>query len=151
MDLNVLTGLMTFFLGGVHFAIDLTLVKEVATQATMVPSSKGLPGFVAGYLKLREMEIPVVDIKGLFTGKGGSVSGAVIVVSIEGRVLGFVVDDTHDIDIIDPGEQFDIETPAGDEPFKEIISAFVVTGGARYALIDLNSILSDEVRSQLLG
>jgi purine-binding chemotaxis protein CheW len=100
--------LVTFQLGEEEFAIDILSVQEIIRmmQITRVPQS---PPEVEGVVNLRGQITPVVDLRKRF-GMESLAHGAdarIIVVEVQGRVLGFVVDQVNEVlridrSIVDP-------------------------------------------------
>lgn len=90
--------LVSFVVGAEEFAVPILSVQEINRMLpiTRVPQS---PEFVEGVINLRGRIIPVIDLRkrfGLSTTDHSSAS-RIIVVEVEGRVIGFVVDRVHEV------------------------------------------------------
>jgi purine-binding chemotaxis protein CheW len=85
--------LATFLLDREEYGVDVRLVQEIRrlTEITPVPRA---PAFIKGVINLRGRIIPVVDLKRkLALGEVASSRAArIMVVKIEGRLLGLLVD-----------------------------------------------------------
>lgn len=90
--------LVSFVVGNEEFAVPILTVQEInrMMQITRVPQS---PMFVEGVINLRGRIIPVIDLRrrfGLETQNHNSDS-RIIVVEVEERTLGFVVDKVQEV------------------------------------------------------
>jgi purine-binding chemotaxis protein CheW len=90
--------LVSFVVGNEEFAVPILTVQEInrMMQITRVPQS---PMFVEGVINLRGRIIPVIDLRrrfGLETQDHNSDS-RIIVVEVEERTLGFVVDKVQEV------------------------------------------------------
>ncbi len=91
--------LVSFFLGEDEFGADILMVQEIIRiqPITRVPNA---PHFVEGVINLRGKVIPIVDLR-----KRLNVSGTaedprkvrVIVVDVEGKITGFIVDSVSQV------------------------------------------------------
>jgi purine-binding chemotaxis protein CheW len=94
--------LVTFELGEEEFAIDILAVREInrMLQITRVPQS-GVE--VEGVINLRGHIIPVVDLRTRFgmVKLDSSSESRIIVVDVNDRTIGFVVDKVHEVLRID--------------------------------------------------
>ena len=99
--------LVTFEVGNEEFAIDILTVREInrLMELTRVPQS---PPDVEGVINLRGRIIPVIDLRrrfGLGEAKRDDKT-CIVVVEVNKRVLGFLVDCVHEVlrissDIVD--------------------------------------------------
>lgn len=94
--------LVTFEVGGEEFAVDILSVQEInrMMDLTRVPQA---PPEVEGVINLRGKIIPVLDLRkrfGMDTGER-SEQNRIVVVEINKRVLGFIVDRVHEVLRID--------------------------------------------------
>lgn len=94
--------LVTFAVGSEEFAIDILSVQEINRMMalTRVPES---PPEVEGVINLRGRIIPVVDLRKRFRMPAGERSehSRIVVVEVEGRTTGFIVDRVHEVLRID--------------------------------------------------
>ncbi len=94
--------LVTFGIGEEEFGVDILAVQEInrMMELTRVPQS---PPEVEGVINLRGKIIPVLDMRkkfGLATAEHSEQS-RIIVVEVQGRTLGFIVDRVHEVLRID--------------------------------------------------
>ena len=96
--------LVTFEVGSEEFAIPILSVQEInrMMEITRVPQS---PPFVEGVINLRGKIIPVVDLRQRFGMETAERNGdnRIIVVEVNGRVIGFTVDRVNEVLRIDHG------------------------------------------------
>ncbi|MEX2673365.1 MAG: chemotaxis protein CheW [Phycisphaeraceae bacterium] len=105
--------LVTFQVGAENFGIDILTVQEIIRMMpiTCVPQS---PPCVEGVLNLRGRMIPIVDLRKRFDLPVGDTSKdkRIVVVDLDGRTLGFIVDRVDrvfriDASIIEPSPESD--------------------------------------------
>lgn len=90
--------LVSFKLGEEEFAVDILLVQEINRMAeiTLVPKA---PAFVEGVINLRGKIVPVVNLRARFglAGAGSNAEARIVVVNVENRVLGLLVDSVSEV------------------------------------------------------
>jgi purine-binding chemotaxis protein CheW len=90
--------LVTFKLGSEEFALDILLVQEInrRVEITKVPKT---PEFVEGVINLRGKIVPVLDLRKRFglAGREFTAQSRIIVVNIDKRVLGLMVDSVSEV------------------------------------------------------
>lgn len=90
--------LVSFGVGSEEFAVNILQVQEINRMMTItkVPES---PECVEGVINLRGRIIPVVDLRKRFDMELTKhvESSRIIVVEVDGRVLGFIVDCVHEV------------------------------------------------------
>lgn len=141
---------VVFKLGDEEYGVPITQVKEInrLTNATKVPRS---PVFVEGIINLRGQIIPIVDMKKRFDLPLTEYTGdaRIIVIQVNGNTFGVEVDSVSEVLRINSSS---IE-PA--PPMVCSIDAEYITGVAKVGerlliLLDLDRLLSDEEKVQLL-
>lgn len=95
--------IVTFEVGREEFAIDILAVQEIVRmmQITRVPHS---PPAVKGVVNFRGQITPVVDLRqrfGLEAREEQDKDARIIVIEVQGRILGFIVDRVHEVLRID--------------------------------------------------
>ena len=143
--------LVSFFLGEEEFGADILMVQEIIRMQaiTRVPNA---PHFVEGVINLRGKVIPIVDLR-----KRLNVSGTVddtrkirvIVVDVEGKITGFIVDSVSQVLRI---PQSTIE--AAPSIVNAGIDSEYITGVSKLddkllILLDFNKILSKREKQEL--
>ena len=90
--------LVTFDVAGEEFAVDILAVREINRMMTLtrVPNS---PPEVEGVINLRGKIIPVIDLRRRFglTQSDHSQDSRIVVVEVNERVVGFIVDRVHEV------------------------------------------------------
>lgn len=95
--------LVGFIIGKEYFGVDILMVQEIirATPITAVPNS---PEFVEGVINLRGSIIPVIELRkrlNLFMQDSKPEDSWILILNIEGRVTGFIVDSVTEVLKID--------------------------------------------------
>lgn len=95
---------VVFAVGRSEYAVSISAVKEVVpwTQPTPVPEA---PPIVEGVVDLRGDIIPVVDLGRRFrtTRLKQAVDSRIMVIEVDGRRAGFIVDDVTEVHTLVPG------------------------------------------------
>jgi purine-binding chemotaxis protein CheW len=90
--------LVTFKLENEEFGVDILKVQEINRMLTItkIPNA---PPFVEGVINLRGKIIPIVDLRKRlgFNGKAYDKSTRIIVVELDGLILGFIVDSVSEV------------------------------------------------------
>jgi len=90
--------LVTFKLENEEFGVDILKVQEINRMLTItkIPNA---PSFVEGVINLRGKIIPIVDLRKRlgFNSRAYDKSTRIIVVELDGLVLGFIVDSVSEV------------------------------------------------------
>ena len=89
-----ITQLTAFKVGDEEYVVDILRIREIIRPLPVTPVRRG-PRFVEGVISLRGSVIPVVDMRrrfGLPPLESDSSKRRVIILVIDGRVLGLIVD-----------------------------------------------------------
>lgn len=90
--------LVSFKLGEEEFGVDILKVQEInrMTNVTKVPNS---PFFVEGVINLRGRVIPIIDLRTRLNlaKKEWDKDTRIIVVELDGKIVGFVVDSVSEV------------------------------------------------------
>lgn len=135
---------LTFSLAGEHYGVDILAVREIRgwARVTRVPQS---PPFVLGVLNLRGAIVPIMDLRLRFglPEKEREPTTVTIIVAIDGRHFGMVVDGVSDV--------LDVDAAAisGVPDFGQAIDNDYLSGLAPYAegmamLLDVRKLLRTE-------
>jgi purine-binding chemotaxis protein CheW len=89
---------LTFTLSSEEYGVDIMTVREIKgwTETTRLPNS---PDFMRGVMNLRGLIIPIFDLRARFSHKltEASASHVVIILAVNGRNIGVLVDTVSDI------------------------------------------------------
>jgi purine-binding chemotaxis protein CheW len=148
---NELLQLVTFHLGNDEFAVDILNIQGInrMVEITKVPNS---PQYVEGIICLRGNILPIIDLRkrlGLPV-KEYDKATRFIVVEIENRVIGFIVDNVNEVLRIKRNIT---------EPPPAIVSGIdsdYITSVAKLEdriiiLLDLNKVLTDKQKAELIA
>jgi len=90
--------LVSFLLENETFAVEITKVREIILicEITAIPES---PSYVKGVINLRSSVIPVIDLRGLLglTETDLTTESRIIVVRVESRMIGVIVDGVDEV------------------------------------------------------
>src|SRR5208337_1036718 len=115
--------LISFTVGAEEYGLELLRVKEVIRmrQITWLPKA---PPCVKGIINLRGDVIPIVDLRERFglAAQEQSAMTRVIVVEVQGRLVGMVVDSASQVVRV-PADQFDPPPPVMGCASKDFITA----------------------------
>lgn len=137
--------LITIQVGAQRFAIDIMAVREIRgwTQSTRLPHA---PPYVLGMINLRGAVLPVLDL-GAKLGLGATAAGTssvVVVVEVQGRQLGLVVDAVCDIITLTEGA---VQPPpeVGEPTIREVVWGVVNSDEGIVTLLSLDAVLPQAV------
>ena len=97
---------VTFSLGEQQYGVDIMAVREIRASNVITPLPSA-PDFVRGVINLRGTIVPIIDLRTRFAlGQTELAQGdiVVVIVSIEGRLSGLLVDDVSDILTVRQGD-----------------------------------------------
>lgn len=136
-----------FILGTFEFGIEVRKVKEIVRYRGMV-KTPATPPFLEGFINLRNIAVPVVDLRKRFSLPAAVFEPVrIIIVSVGGRIAGFVVDSVKDIAI--GGKEVRISPKASKEPWDGCVEATVETGKGIIQILSPTAIFSDDERRAL--
>ncbi|MFD2405361.1 chemotaxis protein CheW [Azorhizophilus paspali] len=94
---------LVFSLGSEEYAIDILKAQEIRSYEN-VTRIANTPNFIKGVTNLRGVIVPIVDLRVKFHFERVEYGGqtVVIVVNVEGRVVGVVVDGVSDVISLSP-------------------------------------------------
>jgi purine-binding chemotaxis protein CheW len=130
-----------FRIGQETFGVPISLVREIV-RVPAITSVPNAPDYIEGVINLRGRIIPVVDLRKRFREKVGEPSkkNRIVVVELEGRLIGLMVNSASEVLRIPPSE---IEAPQ--DVFQEgelnYITGVGKLRGRLIILLDLHKIL----------
>ncbi len=139
----------SFHVGAQEYALDIMQIKEIINpiEITVVPKA---PSFIEGIIELRGAVLPVVDLRKQFALEPTPLSreSKYIIVTLEGHIVGLVVDRVHEVMRIDETEV--LEAPAMATGVDARFVAGVFKRDQRMILtLDIAQILSSSEKSVL--
>ncbi len=142
MDLQ----LVTFHIGNEEFGVDIRKVQEINSMINITKIPKA-PEHVEGVVNLRGKIIPIVSLRAKlnFAEKGLDKSSRILVVELEGTVLGFIVDSVSEVlriteATIEPTPSIVGATDAG------YIEGVINLKDRLLILLDLNRLFGDDLK-----
>ncbi len=140
-----------FFVGDEEYALDIMRIKEIINPVpiTRVPRA---PAFVEGIIELRGAFLPVVDLRKRFglPERAAGRETKYVIVSLEGRVVGLVVDRVTEVSRID-AEQIGEPPEMAVGRQARLFAGAIKSGDRILMLLDLDAVLSPAERDQLRG
>lgn len=145
------TRLLTFYLTEELYAIEIINIKEIIayTKPTKIPKT---PDFLVGVINLRGNIIPVADLRARFLmpKREDSSSAAIVITTLKGVNLGFMVDNVEEV--VPTDASMYSEPPK----FNTSIDSDYIKSMVRYEesvimVLNLNSLFSDKDLENLEG
>jgi len=149
VDSNEILQLVSFKIANEEFGVDILNVQEInkMTQITKVPNA---PDFVEGVINLRGRVIPIIDLRTRLKleKKEHDKDTRIIVVEIDGKTVGFIVDAVKEVlripaNIIEPPPQLATGIDS------DFIRAVGKLEDRLLILIDLEKVLTEKDKEQL--
>lgn len=136
---------VSFAAGAEQYAVDIMSVREIKgwTDVTTLPNQ---PDYVRGVLNLRGAVLPIIDLRCRLGGGHTDTTErhVVVIVAIEGRQIGLLVDAVSDIlSVSDTNIQPVPETNSRDE--QRVFSGFLTEEDQMVAMLDLHRLLGSEL------
>jgi purine-binding chemotaxis protein CheW len=139
--------LITFRAGSQDFCVEAVRVKEIRgwTPATLLPDS---PAYVLGVINLRGAVLPIIDLAARLAlpETEPTARHVVIVVRVDGRLVGLLVDAVCDIVTVDD-EALQPTPSVSCATVEALVAALVNVGDRMVALLALDQILPPEVEA----
>ena len=140
---------ISFSVGAEEYGLELLRVKEVirVREITWLPKA---PSFVKGIINLRGDVIPIIDLRDRFglEALDQTAQTRVIVVEVEGRLMGMVVDSASQVVRI-PADQIDPPPPVMGELSQEFITGVGKLEDKLVILLNVDAILSLDEKEAL--
>lgn len=132
---------ISFTIGDEEYGVDIIAIREIKgwTPTTALPET---PTHMRGVIDLRGAIIPILDLRARFTGQLTEPSSrhVIMVVSVDGRDLGILVDAVADILTVAP-DQIQPVPELEHAQRSESLSGIVAVDGRMVALLDLSHLL----------
>ncbi|MBE5252824.1 chemotaxis protein CheW [Mixta mediterraneensis] len=141
---NVGQEFLVFTLGDEEYGIDILKVQEIRgyDQVTRIANT---PEFIRGVTNLRGVIVPIIDLRVKFSQPGVEYNDntVVIVLNLENRVVGIVVDGVFDVlslthEQIRPAPEFAVTMST------EYLTGLGALGDRMLILVDIEKLLSSE-------
>lgn len=136
---------LTFTLGEEEYGVDIMVVREIKgwTETTRLPNS---PQHMRGVMNLRGLIIPIYDLRARFTKTltQANSSHVVIILAVQGRNIGILVDTVSDILTV---QQSEVKpAPESDEEEEEnYISGLISLDDRMVVLLELEKLFLNDV------
>jgi purine-binding chemotaxis protein CheW len=142
--------LATFLVGSEEYALDIMRIKEIIHPLKITPVPK-VPRFIEGVVELRGAIIPIVDLRKRFDlpMTPQTRSSKYIIVGIEGRIVGLVVDGVGEVLRI--GRADVRATPMLEGDAAQYFQGVCHHGGRIIFVLDIDKVLSSQEKITLAG
>mgnify|MGYP001578499265 CR=1 FL=1 len=142
---------VTFLLGEEEYGLEILAVQEIIgfTHITHVPH---LPDFIKGVINLRGTVVPVIDLRLKF-GLGQvdyNNHTCVVVVKMEDRVMGMVVDVVSEV-VSFPDGSIEPAPPFGSNIKADFIKAMGKAGDRLVIILDIDKVLSSDEMAAIVA
>lgn len=138
---------LTFTVADEEYGVDILKVQEIKgyVPTTRIPNA---PPEVIGVLNLRGTVVPIVDIRTKFKLEIVPYNAftVIVVLVVQGRVMGVVVDAVSDVMNI-PDENIQPPPDFGDRPTSSVIKGMGKVGEKLVILLDIDALLLGESAS----
>lgn len=138
---------VAFKLGSERYCIDILNVSSITEKSQIIRTPEA-PSFIEGIMNLRGDIIPIVNLKNRFglINKNYDSNSRVIVINLESKFLGFLVDEANQVVSIDSSE---IDIPPTVIKGKDYIGGIGKLEGEMYVILKLENILSSDEFDQV--
>lgn len=139
-----------FQLAGEDFGIPVTQVREVI-QVPDISFLPGVPDFIEGVITIRRHSVMVMDLyKRLNIAQAGKSSGGfVLIVSIEGMIVGLLVDSVREVIVVDDSLVDAANKVASSYLDTNAISGIAHAGERTIVMLNVKYLLRPEERGAL--
>lgn len=141
---NLSNRFLTFYMADEQYGIDISSVKEIIALMKTTPVPK-TPKYFKGVMNLRGIIIPVVDLRAKFGMEEtkADMQTAIIIVTIAGTNIGFVVDRVEEVLSINE-EQFSEPPQFGTNIATDFLKSMARVGEEVVMLLELERLFSEE-------
>lgn len=130
-----------FRLSNVEFGLEIRSVKEIIRPRELAKPPE-CPYFIEGFLNLRSISIPVMDLRKRFSlAPVFNDATRIIIASIDGRITGLIVDEVNDITM--GGKEVSLKPQSIKHPWDGCIDGVVETGKLSMLIINPSGLLTD--------
>ncbi len=134
--------MLTFALGDEIYGIDILKVQEIRgwTQVTQIPNA---PPFIRGVMNLRGAIVPVLDMRRRFEMEEIDFTQytVVIVVQVEGRTVGMIVDAVSDVVTV-PADELRAAPNFGTSIDASFLEGLIPQNDRMIIMLDVNALLA---------
>ena len=140
---------LTFLIGDEYYGVNILKVQEIKgyTDVTRIPNT---PDYIKGVLNLRGTIVPIVNLRMKFGMEqiDNTAITVIIVVMVQGRVMGMIVDTVSDVLTLSAKE---VKPPPsfGTKVDTSFIDGIGTSEERLVTLLDIDRVLTDQEREQV--
>lgn len=137
---------LIFTLGAEEYGVDILKVQEIrGYDPASVTRIANVPDFIQGVTNLRGVIVPIVDLRVKFRMASAEVNEqtVAIILNLEGRVVGIVVDGVSDVLMLD-SEQIRPAPEFGSTLSTEYLTGLGTIDGRMLILVDIEKLMTSE-------
>ncbi len=137
--------LVSFNIDHEEYAVEVLKVREIIRMTT-ITQMPGTPHYIEGIINLRGKVIPIVSLRKKFglMDTGTDTSTRIIVMDIDGELMGFIVDSVSEVTRISSGEIQPPPSMVGGGVDHDCITGVINQSDRLLVLLDLDSLFSAE-------
>ena len=140
-DIRSMAELLSFMVSGQDYSVDIMSVREIrgGAKATPLPHS---PAYVRGVINLRGTVLPIIDLAQRLGMEAKTDDGrnVIIVVTIEDRTFGLMVDAVSDILAI-PKDELQAPPEMRADKDRNFVSSLVIVEEKMIRILDLGAVM----------
>lgn len=135
-----------FSLAGHEFGLDVSAVREILKYRAPAPG-RNLP-FAEGYIRVRSMLVPVIDLKKRFSLPHTTIESSMIIIGlIDSIIAGLIVDRISDITL--GAKDFTLSPGKTGFPWDHLVEAEVESEGSHVLILNADGLLTPEEKAAL--
>jgi purine-binding chemotaxis protein CheW len=135
-----------FSLAGHEFGLDVSAVREIIKYRAPAPGGN-LP-FAEGYIRVRSMLVPVIDLKKRFSLPQTSLESSMIIIGlIDSLIAGLIVDKISDITL--GAKDFTLSPGGTGFPWDHLVEAEVESEDSHVLILNADGLLTPEEKAAL--
>ena len=135
-----------FSLAGHEFGLDVSAVREIVKYRAPVPGA-ALP-FAEGYISVRSMQVPVIDLRKRFSLPHTSLESPMIIIGlIDSLITGLIVDAISDVAL--GAKEYTLSPGGQGFPWDRLVEAEVDSEGAHVLILNADGLLTPEEKTAL--
>lgn len=135
-----------FSLAGHEFGLDVSAVREIIKYRAPAPGAS--LSFAEGYIRVRSMLVPVIDLKKRFSlPHNPNESSMIIIGLIDSLITGLIVDRISDITL--GARDFTLSPGKTGFPWDHLVEAEVESDGAQILILNADGLLTPEEKAAL--
>lgn len=137
-----------FTLSGHEFGLDVSAIREIIRYRALEAGDR--PPFVEGFIRVRSMLVPVIDLRKRFSLPSESHESSMIIISsVDSLIAGLIVDAIADIT---PGARdFTLKHSVTGSPWDHLVEAEMESEGSHVLILNVDLLFTPEEKAAFSG